>query len=66
MDDIDIWRSANQFMKMHGDDAAVVAANLADARLEDGDMGGFRVWQRIVAAINELNRTKPSAGEPTN
>jgi hypothetical protein len=66
MEDIDVWRSAHQFMKMHGDDAVFVAANLADARLADGDMDGCRIWTRIVAAINELSRQKPSSTEHVN
>ena len=66
MEEIDIWRSAHQFMKMHGEDAAFVAANLADARLANGDAAGFRVWQRIVAAITEMSRTKPNVGETKN
>ncbi len=66
MDDIDIWRSAHQFMKMHGDEAAIVAANLADARLADGDLDGCRIWTRIVAAINELSRQRPGGTEHVN
>jgi hypothetical protein len=53
-------------MKRYGDDAAVKAAMRADALLAKGDAEGFHVWQRIVAAINELSREKPGTGEPMN
>ena len=66
MEEIDVWRSAQQFMKMHGADAAVVAAILADARLADGDLDGVRIWTRIVAAINELSRQSPIGSEHLN
>ena len=66
MEDIDVWRSAHHYMKRYGDDAAVKAAMRADALLAKGDAEGFHVWQRIVAAINELSREKPGTGEPMN
>ena len=66
MEDIDVWRSAHHMMKRYGDDAAVRAAMRADKLLAAGDTEGFQVWQRIVAAINELGREKPSDGGPVN
>ena len=66
MEDIDIWRAAHQFIKTHGADAALMAAQRADALLAEGTVEGFRVWERIVAAINELQREKPSSGERAN
>ena len=66
MEDIDVWRSAHHYMKRYGDDAAVRAAMRADKLLAAGDTEGFQVWQRIVAAIGELGREKPSASEPMN
>jgi len=38
--DIDIWRCANMMMKRYGRDAALEAAQRADALIEKGDMGG--------------------------
>jgi len=66
VEDIDVWRSAHHMMKRYGDDAAVKAAMRADALLAAGDTAGFQVWQRVVAAIGELGREKPSASEPVN
>lgn len=64
--EIDIWRSATQMIKAHGEDAAIKAALRSDELLEAGDVDGARVWQRIVAAINELHRTQPSTNSPLN
>jgi hypothetical protein len=56
MDDIDVWRSANQMIKRFGTDASVRAAMRADVLFDLGDIAGYRVWKRVVDAINELNR----------
>ncbi len=61
--DIDIFRSASVLIREHGDDAALEAAQRADAMLERGDMEGAAVWRRIVKAAKELQRAEPSAGE---
>ena len=66
MEDIDVWHSAHHMMKRYGDDATVRAAMRADALLAAGDTKGFHVWQRIVGAIGELGREKPSPSEPVN
>ena len=39
-----------------GQDAALEAAQRADAMLERGDMDGCAVWKRIVRAVEELQR----------
>ncbi len=43
----------------HGDVAPIHAAMRADAMLDKGDLGGERVWLRILAAVNELLDTGP-------
>ncbi len=52
--DLDIYRSANELNKQHGDVADIEAAMRADERLAAGDMEGDAVWRRIVKAIEEL------------
>jgi len=64
--DLDIWRAANLLVKRHGDDAAIVAARRADELLAEGDLDGCGIWKRIVAAVNELARTKLAEGERVN
>ena len=57
--DLDIWRSANELIKQHGDDAAIHAAMKADKLMAGGDMDGAAVWKRIVRAIGELQSREP-------
>ena len=57
--DIDIYRSANELIKQHGDAADIEAAMRADERLAAGDMEGEAVWLRIVKAVAELRQREP-------
>jgi hypothetical protein len=57
-EETDIWRAADLLVKRHGDDAAIVAAQRADERMAEGDLDGQMIWKRILAAINELQRTQ--------
>ncbi len=57
--DLDIWRSAKLLVNQHGDDAQIHAAMRVDAMLEAGHMDGRAVWQRILAAVEELLRVEP-------
>ncbi len=52
--DLDIYRSANELIKQHGEVADIEAAMRADELMEAGDMEGRAVWLRIVRAIEEL------------
>ncbi len=52
--DIDIYRSANELIKQHGEAADIEAAMRADELMEAGDMEGEAVLLRIVKAIEEL------------
>jgi hypothetical protein len=64
MDEIDVWRAANQMLKLYGADAPVKAALRSEALLDLGDIDGCGVWKRVVAAINELSRGR--ADDPLN
>ena len=59
--DIDIWRSANLYVRRYGADAEVQAAIQADLLLEAGDMDGAAVWRRTKVAIAVLQRREPEA-----
>ncbi len=52
--DIDIFRSANELIEQHGEDAPIHAAMRADELMKAGDMEGRAVWLRIVKAVEEL------------
>lgn len=66
IEEIDVWRAADLLVKRHGADAEIVAAKRADELLAQGDVDGQRIWKRILAAVHELQRTKPAAGERRN
>jgi len=51
--DLDIYRTANVLVKHYGEDAALEAAQRADAMLEKGSVDGQRVWKRVMAAEAE-------------
>ena len=51
---IDIYQTANELIKQHGNDAPIHAAMRADELLEAGDMDVQGVWKRILAAVDEL------------
>ena len=61
--DLDIFRSANELIKQHGDAADIEAAMKADERLAAGDMEGEAVWLRIGKAIEELLSKERPEGE---
>jgi hypothetical protein len=63
MEDIDIWRAAEQMRKLYGADAAIHSAMRADKLMDQGDIGGFDMWKRVVAALNELDRVVMRDGE---
>ena len=64
--DLDIYRSANELIKQHGDAADIEAAMRADERLAAGDMEGEAVWLRIVKAIEELGAREKPRGATTH
>ena len=62
--DLDIYRSANELIKQHGEDAPILAAMRADELMDTGDMEGRAVWLRIVKAIEELmSKERPDDAE---
>ncbi len=60
--DLDIHRSANLFVKQHGQGAPSHATMRADAMFEKGDLDGYAVWKRILWAVGELRREEPTKG----
>ncbi len=64
--ELDIYRTANVLVKRYGEDAALEAAQRADALLEKGCLDGQRVWQRVLAAVKEIQRQEPREDEALN
>ena len=61
--ELDVWHAAEQKRKLYGADAAIHAAMRADKLMDQGDIGGFGMWKRIVAALVEFDRAMPRSGE---
>lgn len=53
---IDIWRAANEMIRMFGGDAGVRAAMRADTLLDEGDSEGFSVWKQIAGDFGVVSR----------
>ena len=61
--DKDIYQTANELIKQHGDDAPIHAAMRADELLDAGDIDGQAVWKRVLAAVEELLSKELPVGE---
>ena len=53
--DLDVWRAANQMLKMFPEDAELSAAQRADKALEMGDVFNLNLRSRVTMAIHPLN-----------
>lgn len=60
--EIDVYRSAKLLIDLHGGVATIQASMEADAMLNKGGLDGAAVWRRIVAVINELQRSELKPG----
>jgi hypothetical protein len=66
VDDPDIWCAANLLRKRYGADAAMGAAQRADALVAGSDSEDCAIWKRILADVAELARPAPPEGERVN
>lgn len=51
MDELDIWRAANQLLIRYGLGAEMEAAQRADMAYAAGDLFNFNLWTRITVAV---------------
>lgn len=58
MTDLNIWRSANILLKRYRADAMLIATQLDDALLDQGDVQGHSAWILITRAIADLERKR--------
>lgn len=63
MEEIDIWRSAQQLIKTFGGDAAKHAETRAAQLAGEGAATGAAVMLRVAAAVRDLQRMIPN-GSP--
>jgi hypothetical protein len=52
--DLDISRSAQTFIQLHGDEATAKAREMVERMRRRGDNDGADKWLRIIVAISEL------------
>ena len=52
--DREVYMTARQVIRHHGASAAYLAAYMADALLDKGDLASAAEWRRIVKAIEVL------------
>lgn len=64
--DIEIWRAAWLLVDRYGDAAGSEASKRAVKLIKVGDLDAAATWRQILAAIYELQRTNPGAGEVVN
>ena len=61
--DLDIFRSANIYLELHGHQAVAKARGMVRTMKERGDNGGTDTWLRIIVAIETMQRGP--AGAPS-
>ena len=59
--DLDIARSAHQWIQLHGNDAVAKAREMVEAMRKKGDKEGADTWLRIIAAITTLGEPPTEA-----
>lgn len=64
--DREVYRLALVLVDSYGRDAGLEATLRADDSAVAGNRDGFATWVRIMTAIDELQRTQRSQGEPLN
>jgi hypothetical protein len=59
--DIDIQRTAHQWISLHGENAMAKAREMVEAMRKKGDEDGADTWRRIIAAITTLGEPPTEA-----
>lgn len=54
--DLEIFRSANLFVELHGDEAIAKARDMVRAMRERADADGADRWLQIIMAIERMQR----------
>jgi len=62
----DIYHLAHILLREHGNEADLVAAELADSFLEAGEVDGSAVWKRVLEAVKDIQCQGPEEGEAVN
>lgn len=66
MDDIQIWKAADEMIFAYGEDADLHAAMRAELATDRGDFANKHLWCLVTQAILDLERHKPKASDFMN
>jgi hypothetical protein len=64
--DFEIYRIANSLLRKHGSLAPLIAAEGAEAQMENGDAVAELVWTAVLKATLECMRTERQPDEQLN
>jgi hypothetical protein len=53
-EDRDIQSTAQDLIARYADEAELIAAGHADTMLDQGNMGAFEIWRKVMAAVRSL------------
>jgi len=59
--DRDIYATALQWLRLHGETAWFEAALKCDEQIARGDVEGERTWKRIIAALDVVSGKVPDS-----
>ena len=59
--DIDIQRTAHQWISLHGENAVAKAREMVETMRKKGDTEGADTWLRIIVAIGTLGEPPTAA-----
>jgi hypothetical protein len=54
MDDVLVWRTAVDLLRVYDEGAGAEALRLADAAIDGGDIDGFNSWKRVARLIMDM------------
>jgi hypothetical protein len=66
VENIEIWRAAQQIINRYPEEPLLEACQRADAAYTAGDLVNFDLWQRAAQAVKELLRNKAEKGTTQN
>ncbi|HEY2068782.1 MAG TPA: hypothetical protein VGG48_04445 [Rhizomicrobium sp.] len=56
MEALELWRAADEMVRLFGREAEATAMSRAYASLEEGNAQDFQFWRRMTLAIRDLER----------
>jgi hypothetical protein len=54
LEQLEVWRGAQRVIQLYPADPELAACQFADTALEQGDMFGFALWQKVAKAVRHM------------